>query len=885
MSMVKVAGGLGLKTWLAGLLLVCHVVVVVNLAWQWAPTPDEFAHIAGGLLIWESGRYDLYTVNPPLTRMVAAFPAFMMKPVRGWAGFDYKVEDRPEFQMGRELMASHPKSFNFILVSGRLTLFAFGLFGAVLCSLWAKELFGSNAGLTALALWCFSPNFVTWSAVIGPDLLAASFGVSAGYAFYRWSRKPTWGRAGIAGVALGLAQLAKLSWLILFPLWILLTAIACLHSAESCKRPRKSPRIAQLVMIMSLGVYVINAGYAFVGVLPRLDSIQFFSTTLAGQNPVVNGKKAGGNRFRGSWLGAVRLPVPVDYIRGIDLQKWDFEKGRPSYLIGKWNGHGWWYYYLVGLTLKTPVGTIGLVVMGMICSIIRCDGGKCFSQRYACMQNLGSLKDQVIVLAPAVALLVLVSACSGFSCHYRYVLPAFPFVFVWMSRVSAFRWSKSSWRSAAVVSLLSATACESAITYPHTMSFFNSIAGGASCAPDWMLSSSFYWGQDMYYLKRWLKRHAPNEVPFVTLSMQIPPEHFNIPSRGQCPRCEPNSIDQVEPSVGPVPGLHVIDIEAIRTPNSGYYFYEWLKPIAKVGYALRVYRVSASEANRIRDLAGFNRGQPCEQSSGELVDRLTTRAEITRPPRVGLYVPQGVNHDGPEMGYLAACVEGMNWECIDDSGISHEDLTRFDVIIFPGGRASVMSSTLGVDGKQRVQKFVEQGGGYVGICGGAFLGSTTFDWGLNLANVRSQTDSAYVPRLGQKLWHDRGAGTVRVALTPAGRAVLGENLLEFEADFSSGPVFLPGSQTFGCECVPLARYKTEMCRYAFQEGSMLDTPAIVASQYGDGAVVLIGSHLETRANSTSIVAKLINAVSRHRVQPSRQGPPFPAAPDAERSSD
>ena len=40
-------------------------------------------------------------------------------------------------------------------------VFASGICGAVICGLWARELYGANAGLLALALWCLSPNILT----------------------------------------------------------------------------------------------------------------------------------------------------------------------------------------------------------------------------------------------------------------------------------------------------------------------------------------------------------------------------------------------------------------------------------------------------------------------------------------------------------------------------------------------------------------------------------------------------------------------------------------------------------------------------------------------------------------------------------------------------
>ena len=114
------------------------------------------------------------------------------------------------------------------------------------------------------------------------------------------------------------------------------------------------------------------------------------------------------------------------------------------------------------------------------------------------------------------------------------------------------------------------------MAYPHCISFFNLIAGGPTHGSDWMLDSSFYWGQDMHFLKYWLHRHAPDEIPFVTLSMRVPPEEFDIPSRGKCPPCVPSSDDPDGSLVGPVPGLHVIDAEAILERDSGYAFFQTL---------------------------------------------------------------------------------------------------------------------------------------------------------------------------------------------------------------------------------------------------------------------------------------------------------------------
>jgi len=61
--------------------------------------------------------------------------------------------------------------------------------------------------------------------LITNDCAAAAFGLGAGYAFWRWLKLATWPRAALAGVLMALAILAKMTWLVLFALWPLLTII------------------------------------------------------------------------------------------------------------------------------------------------------------------------------------------------------------------------------------------------------------------------------------------------------------------------------------------------------------------------------------------------------------------------------------------------------------------------------------------------------------------------------------------------------------------------------------------------------------------------------------------------------------------------------------
>ncbi|TVS20017.1 MAG: hypothetical protein EA424_06150, partial [Planctomycetaceae bacterium] len=77
-----------------------------------------------------------------------------------------------------------------------------------------------------------------------------------------------------------------------------------------------------------MAVYVINLGYGFEGTGARLDELRFISPTLRdspGASPPGSIPRPG-NRFAGTLWGRLPIPVPANYLLGIDRQKYDFDE-------------------------------------------------------------------------------------------------------------------------------------------------------------------------------------------------------------------------------------------------------------------------------------------------------------------------------------------------------------------------------------------------------------------------------------------------------------------------------------------------------------------------------------------------------------------------------
>ena len=56
---------------------------------------------------------------------------------------------------------------------------------------------------------------------------------------------------------------------------------------------------------------------------------------------------------------------------------------------------------------------------------------------------------------------------------------------------------------------------------------------------------------------------------------------------------------------------------------------------------------------------------------------------------------------------------------------------------FSGGSGSRQANTIGLAGRENVQRFVKAGGGYVGICAGAYLACAGFNWGIGILNAKT----------------------------------------------------------------------------------------------------------------------------------------------------
>jgi N-formylglutamate amidohydrolase len=174
-------------------------------------------------------------------------------------------------------------------------------------------------------------------------------------------------------------------------------------------------------------------------------------------------------------------------------------------------------------------------------------------------------------------------------------------------------------------------------------------------------------------------------------------------------------------------------------------------------------------------------------------------------------------------------------------------LAGCQVLIQPGGSGGGQGKALGEDGREQVRKFVKAGGGYVGICAGAYLATCDYDWSLNILDAKV---------LDRKHWA-RGFGTVDIGLSPQGAQFFGVDNPRLPIYYHQGPLLAPADNPSIEDYDGLAKFETEIAKNGAPPGVMLGCTAIASGAYHAGRVLCFSPHPERTEGLESFVARAI----------------------------
>ena len=217
---------------------------------------------------------------------------------------------------------------------------------------------------------------------------------------------------------------------------------------------------------------------------------------------------------------------------------------------------------------------------------------------------------------------------------------------------------------------------------------------------------------------------------------------------------------------------------------------------------------------------------------------LITSVASAAPIKVAVFEGDGV---GKSCTNLLTILDNSSKIQLEVSRVTTADivagkLDEFDVLIHPGGSGSKQGNDLGEDGRQQVRQFVSQGGGFLGVCAGAYLATNDYTWSLNLIDAKV---------VDRKHWA-RGTGTVQLELSPSGQDLFKAKSSELEIFYGQGPLL--ARREWDDPKIPdyesLAIYGSEIAKNGAPNGIMKGTSAAVRCDYGKGRVFCFSAHPE-----------------------------------------
>jgi len=587
------------RIWLLAILSV-HAALLAWSATRNSPTFHEVPHVPAGLSHLLYGRFELYRVNPPLPRTVAAIPLLFLGPATDWTRYSTHPTIRSELRVGADFVRANGDRCFWLYTVARWACIPFSIIGAIACFHWAADLYGLRSGLWAATLWCFSPFVLAHASLVMPDAPAAALAVVAMYSFWKWLQRPSWSRAIVSGVIIGTALLTKLTLLVLLVVCPFVWAASRLPTAGSQHWFAEG---AKLIAAILAAAGVVNAGYLFDHSFKPLGLYAFVSAPLTRESAVPPFER---NRFADTCLASIPVPLPEQFVLGIDQQKADFEHPSPCYLRGKSKEGGWWYFYLYALGVKVPVGTMILLLMSVVC-------------RIGARRGSNPATDELALWTVPLAILALVSSQTALTVHARYALPILPFLFVRASKIARLIPSRHVLVSAVAIAALVWSCTSSLFAFPHDVAYFNELAGGPRAGPFHLLDSNCAWGQDLLFLRDWAEEHPGAKPLHVLVRPWIDPRYAGIESVRPwltVPRVEQGAAAEQQ-RLGPTPGWYAVDVTFVRgahalvhaadglvavaTETEGNVLYlRGVRPAATAGYSLYIYHLDAETADAIQ---------------------------------------------------------------------------------------------------------------------------------------------------------------------------------------------------------------------------------------------------------------------------------------------
>eukprot|EP01084_Bolivina_argentea_P207636 354224_1 len=176
-----------------------------------------------------------------------------------------------------------------------------------------------------------------------------------------------------------------------------------------------------------------------------------------------------------------------------------------------------------------------------------------------------------------------------------------------------------------------------------------------------------------------------------------------------------------------------------------------------------------------------------------------------------------------------------------------------DVLIIPGGTARVQQKALGEKGLEKILSFVSNGGGYIGFCAGAFLGSYQTKLKNGPLGLKLLDSEFY---LGNIINKTNVKGKIIMRINPNDdNSFIETNLITVKCIYHNGAFWDRKKLHKSVKIIGLIKHGIKP-----HHKEMNNKACIIGGHYNKGKVVLCGPHPEQTLDLSGFTLKLLKSV-------------------------
>lgn len=623
------------KLIIAAILGFMFIVSVLN-AWNDSAIFDETAHIPAGYTYMRYLDMRLNPEHPPLIKDLAGIPLLFMN-----LNFDrtqdfWTTSVDGQWDAGRSFLWHVGNDADQIIFWSRLPIVLLSLILGWFIFRWVREISGIVAGLFALAIYAFDPNFLGHNHFVTTDIGICAFMTFSFYYFLQFIKHPSWKNVIVGGTFLGLVQLAKFSSVLLFPIYGLVLVVYPLVIVKTDKRDSQF-----IFRIKSLGQYLgkgIVAGAISFIIVWMLYGINTFNMPQEKLADIINyqfnpASEMALVKIMNKALLALdgnNLTKPMaEYFLGVGMVFKRVAGGNGAYFMGQVSAKAFPAYFPTVFIIKEPLPSLFF----MLSALMLAAAGfikflsKEVRNSFCKFRELSAkyIRENItsISLFSFIILYSYMSITGNLNIGFRHLFPILPFVYILTAKIIFDFWKKLHSQQnefvfgAALLVLISLLVSGSVCAYPAYMSYFNQTVGGPKNGYRMVTDSNADWGQDLKRLKIWIDDYNTHKDE---ASCKF--ENYNYSKD-----CKP--IDKIRlnyfggADIKYYFGEQAIDWWDSRRPlEAGWYAiatnylqgsiydkekkdaesYRWLKnirPVAQVGTSIFVYYITSEDISKI----------------------------------------------------------------------------------------------------------------------------------------------------------------------------------------------------------------------------------------------------------------------------------------------